>query len=200
MKIENTEVFGLERSIQASGFPMQKKDYSEKRAVRLGSCNPGTGHDCFLKGIIVQADITAPQYWWLQWQRYHFYNGGERDPLTDIISSESKMHRILKMDIAEQCNEYVDKTIKDYLKELIAIYNDKYLSMSDVDKSVFYQRIIANCPMGLFLKVAIVTNYLQIKSMYLQRQGHKLVEWKYFRDWANELPMFNQLIGIRKKG
>jgi len=90
MKIENIKVYGLEQAVKVSGYPMQNENYSEERAKRLGSCQPGAGHDCFLKGIIVTADITAPQYFWLQFQRYHF---------ADIISSESKMHCLTKMNL-----------------------------------------------------------------------------------------------------
>jgi len=192
MRIENTEVFGLERAIRASGYPMQKDDYSETRAKRLASCKPGTGHDSFLKGIVVICDITAPQYWWLQFQRYHFWHGTGRDTLTDIVSSESKMHRILKMDISEQCNKYVDVGVIKNLKTLINNYN-KIKKLGENDKTL-YQIIIANTPMGLMLKAAVTMSYLQIKTIRLQRSGHKLEEWAYFCDWADRLPKFKELV------
>ena len=85
MKIENDFVGGLEESIIASGYPMSVTDtdleITQKdinRAKKLGTAKSGSGHDCYLKGIVYQADITAPQYWWLQLQRYHF---------VDIVSS-----------------------------------------------------------------------------------------------------------------
>ena len=83
MKISNIRVYGLEESILASGYPMatEIEEYNEvkvllsskdlERAARLAGASPGSGHDCMLKGIVVQADITAPQYWWLQFGRYH---------------------------------------------------------------------------------------------------------------------------------
>ena len=58
-------------------------DKDIKRAIRLGHAAPGSGHDCFLKGIIFNADITASQGWWMQFNRYHF---------ADIVSSQSKEH------------------------------------------------------------------------------------------------------------
>lgn len=178
MLIENTQVYGLEESVRASGYPMGNDDYSGSRAVRLGGTKPGSGHDCFLKGIVVQADVTAPQYFWLQWQRYHFH---------DIVSSESKMHGILEMDIREQCNKYVESTIAAVLEILIEGYKKK-------PSPELFQRIVANCPMGLMLKARISTNYLQLKSNYHQRRGHKLEEWKIYCDWAEGLPRFREFV------
>lgn len=176
--IENVAVYGLKESVIASGYPMMKGDLNYKRAKRLGSSEPGSGHDCFLKGIIVQADITAPQYWWLQWQRYHFH---------DIISSESKMHGITNMDIAEQCNEYVDLEIIEILKEYIKRFKE--------DPSQWrFQIVISNCPMGLMLKARITANYLQLKTIWHQRRKHKLEEWQIFCDWIETLPMFKEIV------
>jgi|LSQX01.3.fsa_nt_gb hypothetical protein len=183
MLIENTEVYGLYKSIRASGYPMGNDNFSKDRAARLGSAKPGSGHDCYLKGVVVQADVTAPQYFWLQWQRYHFH---------DIISSESKMHGILGMDIQEQCNEYVDKQVIEHVRRLIYTYNNNKMD-SDFRREL-YQRIISNCPMGLMLKARITTNYLQLKSNCHQRRGHKLEEWKIYCDWAEGLPRFREFV------
>jgi hypothetical protein len=81
LKIENVEVSGIKSSIIASGYPMTSdndSNYDEKRAIKLGKVKSGSGHDCFLKGIIVSCDIIFPEYWSPQFQRYHF---------VDIISS-----------------------------------------------------------------------------------------------------------------
>lgn len=187
MIVDNVRVYGMKNAIRASGFPMQKSDYSEERAVRLGNCRPGTGHDCFLKGILVTTDITAPQYWWMQWLRYHFH---------DIVSSESKMHRITKMNIKEQCNGYVWlSTIKELIRA-VEIYNQ----CEDLEvKQDIFQEIISNVPMGLRLKAGVVTSYLQLKSIYLQRRHHKLKEWQAFCDWIEDLPKFKEFVLNRGK-
>lgn len=178
MLIENTEVYGLVESVRASGYPMGNDNYSGKRAWQLGRAKPGSGHDCYLKGIVVQANITAPQYFWLQWGRYHFH---------DIISSESKMHRILEMDIAKQCNEYVDGPIICLMQVLVEEYKNK-------PSTEAFQKIIANCPMGLMLKARISTNYLQLKSNWHQRRHHKLEEWQIYCDWIESLPGFREFV------
>lgn len=80
-KIENTQVYGLENAIRASGNPMRTaitspeeeltaKDF--KRAEKLANTGLGEGHDNYLNGIIVQFDLHAPLYMWKQIQRYHF--------------------------------------------------------------------------------------------------------------------------------
>lgn len=193
MKIDNVRVYGLDESIVASAYPMRteviEKLIDEKdceRAIKLGKCKSASGHDCYLKGVIVQADITAPQYWWLQWGRYHF---------ADIVSSQSKMHRILKMDIDKQCNEYVDEEIKSHLSDLIYTYNTANLRDQEY-REVLFQRIIANTPMGLKLTARITTNYLQLKTIYKQRHAHKLEEWRdIFCPFLFTLPSFKELVG-----
>lgn len=229
MKIDNVRVYGLEESIIASGYPMSTEilagkdfnvecdfidysldygveDFNEatvsafdnyiKRAKTLAGAKGASGHDCFLKGVIVQADVAAPQYWWLQYGRYHF---------ADIISSQSKMHRITKMDIDQQCNEYVGIPVIEYLKEWIRLYNEYNPNFMPVitirgkkfeyTKENIFKIITSNTPMGLKLTARITTNYLQLKTMYYQRKNHKLDEWsKVFCKWIEELPMFKELV------
>lgn len=201
MKIFNVNVYGLMENMVASGYPknldireskggaysfaLTSGDY--ERAEKLGKVRVGSGHDCYLKGIIVQADITAPQYFWLQWGRYHFH---------DIVSSQSKMHTLLKMDLEKQCNKYVNPVILKELKKEIEHYNTVN-SMTAYSKEAVkeqYQRVVSNVPMGLELTARITTNYLQLKTNLYQRRKHKLEEWQIFCDWIEQLPWFKQLI------
>lgn len=148
----------------------------------LGNAKIGSGHDCFLKGVIFNAVISAPSYWYPQMQRYHFI---------DIISSQSKMHRITRMDLRTQCTPEVDESIIDILNNLIDKFNE---SVNPINRHTYFRRIIANCPMGLCLSCGITTNYLQLKGMYNQRQHHKLEEWSEdFAKWAESLPYFKEL-------
>ncbi|MCF8009444.1 MAG: hypothetical protein K9K32_06730 [Halanaerobiales bacterium] len=194
MKINKTKISGMKGSVMASGYPMNTDvgiaGFNIQRANKLANNPPGTGHNCFLKGIIVQADITAPQYFWLEFQRYHF---------ADIVSSQSKMHRITKMDVPEQCNKYVSKRIIDELERIIEMYNehvresDKYLKWQTKqeikqERDELFQEVVSNCPMGLQLTARITTNYLQLKTIYLQRRPHRLEEWQIFCDWIEKLP------------
>ena len=81
MKIDNGRVYDMAESIKASGYPMSEDvdlGVDMKRAEKLAHVPAGSGHDCYLKGIVVNADVTVPQYFWLQFGRYHF---------ADIVSS-----------------------------------------------------------------------------------------------------------------
>ncbi len=186
MRIENTDVYDLEKSIRASRYPMSTLDFLDyeaigesdyKRGRKLGKAPSRSGHDCFLKGIGVRTDIRAPQYFWLEFQRYHF---------ADFVSSQSKMHRITNMDLEEQCNEYVDNRVIQIVNEYIKEFNEN----SSLET---FQKIVSNVPMGLELTARITTNYLQLKTMYEQRKNHKLEEWHLFCEWCKTLPMFLEL-------
>ena len=192
IKVDNARVYGLDESIIASGYPMQvntedmenvdltEKDY--KRIKHLGNAVPGSGHDCFLKGIIVQFDLQVPEYIWRQLDRYHFI---------DYISSQSKMHRITKINLDSVCNRYVYDEVKEILKSII----DKYEAETDTDKKKeLFNEIIANTPSGLMLTARMTTNYLQLKSIINQRSNHKMQEWRYLCDWFKTLPMLEELV------
>ena len=194
-KIENTQVYGYERAIKASGNPMrtviETSDIDEKdvaRAVRLGTTKQGAGHDNFLKGILVQLDVTAPLYWWKQAQRYHWF---------DFISSQSTMHCLLKFDIRTQCVDETDDRVIKVLEELVAEYNA--LPEFDETKKAKWRTLVATLPCGFCLGATMTTNYQQLKTMYYQRRTHKLEEWKIFCAWCESLPGFTELTTVRKK-
>lgn len=197
IKVDNVRVYGIEESIIASGYPMQTKtvpmadnapvtnlvisDKDMKRAKHLGNAIPGSGHDCFSKGITVQFDLQVPEYIWRQLDRYHFI---------DYVSSQSKMHRILKMDIDKTCNKYVLDSTKETLKNLIDTYNRE---TNDLGKKELFNHIIANTPSGLMLTARMTTNYLQLKSIVNQRSNHKMQEWRLLCDYFKTLPMFDMV-------
>ena len=194
-KIENTQVYGYERAIKASGNPMrtviETSDIDEKdvaRAVRLGTTKQGAGHDNFLKGILVQLDVTAPLYWWKQAQRYHWF---------DFISSQSTMHCLLKFDIRTQCVDETDDRVIKVLEELVAEYNA--LPEFDESKKAKWRTLVATLPCGFCLGATMTTNYQQLKTMYYQRRTHKLEEWKIFCAWCETLPGFRELTTVKKK-
>lgn len=194
-KIENTQVYGYERAIKASGNPMrtviETSDIDDKdiaRAIRLGTTKQGAGHDNFLKGILVQLDVTAPLYWWKQAQRYHWF---------DFISSQSTMHCLLKFDIRTQCVDETDDRVIKVLEELVAEYNA--LPEFDESKKAKWRTLVATLPCGFCLGATMTTNYQQLKTMYYQRRTHKLEEWKIFCQWCETLPGFVELTTVRKK-
>lgn len=193
-KIENTQVYGYERAIKASGNPMRTiintSEVDEKdmaRAIKLGTTKQGAGHDNFLKGILVQLDVTAPLYWWKQAQRYHWF---------DFISSQSTMHCLLKFDIRTQCVDETNDRVIKVLEELVAEYNA--LPEFDESKKAKWRTLVATLPCGFCLGATMTTNYQQLKTMYNQRKTHKLEEWKIFCQWCESLPGFVDLTTVRK--
>lgn len=188
-KIENTQVYGLDKAYKASGNPMRTfidnstvTDKDKLRAQKLGSCRNGLGHDNFLKGIIVQLDITAPLYFWKQAQRYHWF---------DFISSQSTMHCLLKFDVESQCVSDTNKEILAIMKRLISEYNA--LSEADPNRVNKWRELVASLPCGFCLGASMTTNYQQLKTMYIQRKHHKLKEWHIFCKWCESLPDFLEL-------
>jgi hypothetical protein len=200
-EITSTRVYGLEESLAAAALPKDTckvskifdavaldNHYEEdniKRGRRLGRVPIGSGHDCFLKGIVVQMNIRYPQYFSLQFQRYHFH---------DIISSQSKMHKMINFDIDEQCNHYTDKRAVAILKEYIERYR---FAIDERDKNHIFKQILANTPMGFELTMRVSTNYLQLKTIYFQRvnsDAKRMDEWKIFCEWCENLPYFKEFI------
>lgn len=191
-KIEHTRVYGLDKSYKASGNPMRTViddgEVTEKdtnRAYRLGIAKNGSGHDNFLKGIIVQLDLTAPLYFWKQAQRYHWF---------DFVSSQSTMHCLLKFDVEKQCVKDTNKEILAIMKRLIDEYNA--LPEDDPNKKNKWRELVASLPCGFCLGATMTTNYQQLKTMYLQRRYHKLDEWHVFCKWCESLPDFVKVTGV----
>lgn len=196
-KIENTEVYGLKRAIRTAKYPKavnldQLNDELTKGIKACANCDTGEGHDNFLKGIIVQFDLTFSNKAWVEGERYHFL---------DFVSSQSTMHKITKFDIKEQCNRYVDPRIIDIVQEKINEYNRLLEYDRSHEKSIerkkqmdeLYLEILYNVPSGFELTAGMTTNYQQLKTIYQQRRHHLLPDWKMFCDWCETLPMFKEL-------
>jgi hypothetical protein len=204
LKVFNTRVYGLEESIIAGGYPMRSDEITEwtdedtqltekdiMRAIKLGTVPTGSGHDNFLKGIIVQYDVRYPNYWTPQFQRYSFH---------DIVSSNSKMHRMTKMDIKECCNKYVDDIVIKNLQKWVDVFNSFEDGMKEISiegatysKYEIFMKVISNAPLGFEQTMRVTSNYLQLKTIYLQRRHHKLKEdWGTFCEWCETLPHFKE--------
>ena len=156
-----------------------KFDHYIKRGMLLGGVKNGTGHDCMFKGVQFNMIIQFPLFWLKEYQRYHF---------TDIISSQSTMHKMTEFDLDVVYDGRVDPFVKERMKYLV----DKYKSMPDSkEKKELWETIIATNPSGFQLVQGITMNYLQVKSMVLQRKHHKLDELsKDLIPYLRELPFY----------
>ena len=187
-QIDNVKVYGLEDSIRASKFPMSvdvTKANSEitDTARKLASVPTGTGHDNFLKGIIVQFDLTMTPKMSVECERYHFI---------DFVSSQSTMHRITKFNLDEAYIEYTDKRVIEIMKEKVVEYNALEDKGTEEAKKKYLEILYTN-PCGMYLTARMTTNYQQLKTIYQQRRTHRLPEWQTFCDWVETLPHFMEL-------
>lgn len=170
--ITNACIYNMSNAVRASKYPMaadvskctdEVKDITRK----LANAPRGSGHDNFLHGILLGFDLTLSNKAWVEWERYHFQ---------DIVSSQSTMHRIVKLvDENDPFNEWVTDNTKEEVKRLI----DEYNNASKEEKDDAYLTLLYNVPSGLKLTAGIVTNMGQIKTMIGQREFHRLPEWRY---------------------
>ncbi len=219
VEITNIEVYDLKESVIASRNAMRltPPEYTDEeyeaslpRAIKLAQAKDGSGHKNWLCGVRVAFDIKYPNYFSPELQRYHF---------NDIVASSSKMHRLLAMDIDKACNKYVSREAINLLKRCIDMYNDvlnkwtptcvyRNVYRGETNKEVLFEttsqeealydafmRVVSNCPLGIELFMRCTTNYLQLRTIYMQRKNHKLKEdWGAFVDAIRSLPLANQLI------
>ena len=194
MKIEdiisNVKVYGLDESIAASKLPMAVKAEEvtseiTERTKKLGQAKSGSGHDNFLKGIIVQFDLKATVKLWTEMERYHF---------VEFVSSQSSMHRIAQFNLDEQYISYVDPRMVTIMKELVEEYNT-YKKQGETEKAkIAYLNCLYSSPAGLQLTARLSTNYQQLKTIYYQRRNHRLPEWRTICQWIESLPRFKELV------
>lgn len=194
MKITNARVYDLKESVIACRNAMrlvppeytdEEFEKSFERAKKL--CMASTGevrcHANFRTGIRVSFDIEYPNYISPEMQRYHWF---------DIVTSSSKMHRIMQMDFDKCCNKWVTDQTKQQMKELIDGYNANQCEDN-------FMRVLSNCPQGVMLFMRVSTNYEQLRTIYLQRKNHRLPEWRMFCQWIETLPYAEELIICKKE-
>jgi len=179
--ISNVKIYDMEESLKAAAYPMatdiETLNINNGLCQKLGTTESGTGHDNFLNGILVSFDLTFSNKAWVELERYNFI---------DFVSSQSTMHKIAKFDLRKQYNEYVDTRIITIMEEL----KDRYNTTQDKED---YLKLLYSNPSGFQLTARLTTNYRQLKTVYKQRENHRLPEWRYLCDWIETLPNFQGL-------
>ena len=166
-------------------------------------CKAGTDERKFMRMIVVYADITAPMYWWKEFDTYK---------VGTVRNSCSTMHKITSKRFSYEDfstdqlmvsgTENLMETVVN-LNELRYAYvnyddwnNDGYPKPSK--KDIWYN-IIQLLPSSYNTKSTVMLNYEVLANMYFVRKNHKLDEWHKFCDWALTLPYFKQIIGIEEE-
>ncbi len=149
-------------------------------------CKAGTDHRKFIRMIFVTVDITAPLYWWKEYDTYK---------VGTVANSTSTMHKIHSKPFVMDdfsTDHMNDKTIKvmnhtiDFLEELrLDFVNTK-------DNKSWYS-MIALLPESYNQMRTCTFSYENVANMYYSRKNHKLSEWHTFCDWIESLPYFKEL-------
>lgn len=194
--VSNVQIYGFDDAVKGAKYSYavdldKVTPEITKSTNSLAKSMPGSGHDQFMTGIVVQFDLTFTNKAWVEAERYKFL---------DFISSQSTMHRITKFDLDEAYISYVDKRIIDVMKEKVQDYNElieeiKELKEQGKDVSTLndsanqkYLEILYSNPAGFRLTAKMTTNYRALKTIYRQRKDHRLPEWRAFCDWIRTLP------------
>lgn len=213
LKIENFEVLGWEHAIHGMRNPMnswEKSDtkyFDEYFEYRYEDCpdigpndhdlmmrlrNAGTDHRKFMRMITVYLDITAPLYWWKEFDTYK---------VGTVANSCSTMHKIAAKEFTLEdfsCEHLTVESITFGLEPVIDILNknrELYIQWENAgeEKKNLWWQMIQLLPSSYNQKRTVMLNYEVLANIYKSRRNHKLDEWHTFCDWISELP-YSELI------
>ena len=206
LKLERTSVMNFENAIRGARNPMNswaKSDsaYDDKGNYILGEndlalarklCRAGSDHRKFVRQIFVSADITAPLYWWKEFDTYK---------VATVANSTSTMHKIHAKPF-ELADFSVDK-LSDGALAAFRTYMD-YMEatrrrfVETKDKRDWYD-LIQLLPSSYNQLRTVTMNYETLINIYYARRAHKLDEWHVFCDWIRTLPYAGDLICCREE-
>lgn len=187
------------------GFVLGLNDYDLITRLR----NAGTDHRKFMRMITVYVDITAPLYWWKEFDTYK---------VGTVANSCSTMHKIadrgftLEDFSCEHLMEWEDYesevkelkpnrlcNFKFYLMDTIsALNNARDLYLETKDKKYWWQ-MIQLLPSSYNQKRTVMLNYEVLANMHKSRKNHKLDEWHVFCDWIETLPYSELITGNKRE-
>ena len=215
IKIENTEIVGWEAAIRGMRNPLNSWEKSDSvkcyanancpgicknnvSGICIGSNeydlmkrlrNAGTDHRKFMRMITVYVDITAPLYWWKEFDTYK---------VGTVANSCSTMHKIhaKKFTLEDFSCEHLFDTPEsefndsmDVLKEVIDIlnlYRDHFVK--NPHRKDYWWQLIQLLPSSYNQRRTVMLNYEVLANIYKSRRNHKLDEWHVFCEWIENLP------------
>lgn len=197
IKIENVETFNFENAIRGMRNPLSSWSKSDSTPGTLGAADlnlmrrlykAGSEHRKYLRQIFISMDITAPLYWWKEFDTYK---------IGTVSNSCSTMHTIHKKEFE------LDDFSHDHLRPigLALLYNiigrlNEYRKMylETKDKDDWWQ-LIQLLPSSYNQKRTITMNYENAITIIKQRTGHKLDEWSVLIEELKKLPHLEEIIG-----
>ena len=199
--LERTSVMNLENAIRGARNPMNswsRSDsfYNEADEYVLGPNDlglamrlrkAGSDHRKFIRQIFVSVDITAPLYWWKEYDTYK---------VATVANSTSTMHKIhaKPFELSDFSHEKLTERGLKALGDLIAVmeqYRTEFIASKD--KAAWYN-MIQLLPTSYNQMRTCTLNYETLVNIYYARKNHKLEEWHTFCDWIRTLPYADQLI------
>ena len=195
-------VMNLENAIRGARNPMNswaRSDsyYDENGQYILGENdlslakrlrNAGTSdHRKYLRQIMVSIDITAPMYWWKEYDTYK---------VATVANSTSTMHKIhsKSFELDDFSHDHLGENGLNILKNLIDELEKIRLSYVETkDKALWYE-LIQLLPSSYNQMRTCTLNYETLVNIYRSRKNHKLDEWRSFCDWIKTLPYANEII------
>lgn len=223
LKISNFEVMGWEHAIRGMRNPMNSWEKSDSK-VHTCECeqwphnikksfdevgpndldlmkrlrNAGTDHRKFMRMITVYLDITAPLYWWKEFDTYK---------VGTVANSCSTMHKIAEKEFTledfscDKLSEHSKRHLQDTINLLNcyrADYNNPEADGQSEYKKFYWWQMIQLLPSSYNQKRTIMLNYEVLANIYKSRRNHKLDEWHIFCDWIEELPYSEVITGYEE--
>ena len=224
MLFENTEVFNFDGALRGMRNPKESWNKSDsewethinynkdevytkfsigKNDLKLAQTliRAGNEHRKFMRQIFVSVDITAPLYWWKEFDTYK---------VAIVSNSCSTMHKLADTPITLNCFEMDDFSIfetnsNDNEKSMNSfefwnLYQIPYLEklrvlFNETKNKRYWKELIRLLPESWLQKRTITLTYENLLNIYRQRKNHKLTEWsKSFCDWVKTLPYAEELI------
>lgn len=207
IKLENKDIYGWEAAIRGMRNPMNSWDKSDSYYDRVYSfqlcrevdkfiigendlklmkslSKAGSDHGKFLRFIDVTVDITAPLYWWKEFDTYK---------VGTVANSCSTMHKIHEKEFTMDDFSHEHINNKNLLWCIPAELNKwRELYLETKNKEYWWQ-MIQLLPSSYNQKRTVQLNYQVLKSMYFARRNHKLDEWREFCEWCEGLPYFKEI-------
>jgi hypothetical protein len=202
LKIEKTEVLGWEAALRGMRNPKNSWDRSDSYKISeaeyvigdndhelmMNLAKGGSVHAKYRRMIIVTVDITAPLYWWKEFDTYK---------VGTVANSCSTMHKIHARDLTLEdfSHEHLDACGLAVLDTTIRNLNfnrNAYLKTKD---QTYWQRMIQMLPSSYNQKRTILMNYEVLVGMFRDRKSHKLDEWHTLCDWIRQLPCSEIITG-----
>ena len=149
----------------------------------------GNDHGKFLRMINVTCDITAPLYWWKEFDTYK---------VGTVANSCSTMHKIHAKEFT--LDDFSHEHLTDYHRnvvlegviiKLLNTYRRNFIEAKDKED---WWQMIQLLPSSYNQKRTVQLNYQVLKSMYFARRNHKLDCWRTFCDWMEGLPYFKDIV------